>query len=201
MVVRSYRRVFDLERRIYRIDRVRLNPGGIPIRGLLYLLALTVAALLIDRLPLLGEIAQAMPWYVRELALPCLCASLLAVIRIEGRPFHLAARALLHHGLGPRRLVGLARPRRLLGSLPAEPWWPPPMLVIPDGSDCAMRRLDYRGPGAVLVSVAHERRVRTGPLVALGLRPRLSLRQLDGVARPRRGEVIVLERPGRLRAG
>ena len=31
--IRSYRRVFDLERRIYSIDRVRLNPGGVPVRG------------------------------------------------------------------------------------------------------------------------------------------------------------------------
>ena len=28
--IRSYRRVFDLERRIYSIDRLRLNPGGVP---------------------------------------------------------------------------------------------------------------------------------------------------------------------------
>ena len=33
MEVRSYRRVFDLERRIYRVDRLRLNPGGVPVRG------------------------------------------------------------------------------------------------------------------------------------------------------------------------
>ena len=44
MVIRSYRRVFDLERRIYRVTRIRLNPGGIPIRGVVYLLALVVLA-------------------------------------------------------------------------------------------------------------------------------------------------------------
>jgi hypothetical protein len=33
MEIRSFRRVFDLERRIYRVDRLRLNPGGIPVRG------------------------------------------------------------------------------------------------------------------------------------------------------------------------
>ena len=32
--VRSYRTVFDLERRLYRIDRLRLNPGGVPVRGI-----------------------------------------------------------------------------------------------------------------------------------------------------------------------
>ncbi len=38
--IRSYRRVFDLERRIYSVDQLRLNPGGVPVRGVLYFLAL-----------------------------------------------------------------------------------------------------------------------------------------------------------------
>ncbi len=33
MEIRSYRRVFDLERRIYQVDRLRLNPSGVPVRG------------------------------------------------------------------------------------------------------------------------------------------------------------------------
>ena len=36
--IRSYRAVFDLERRIYRVDRLRLNPGGVPVRGVVYCL-------------------------------------------------------------------------------------------------------------------------------------------------------------------
>jgi hypothetical protein len=35
MDIRSYRAVFDLERRIYRIDRLRLNPSGVPVRGVI----------------------------------------------------------------------------------------------------------------------------------------------------------------------
>ena len=38
--IRSYRRVFDLERRVYSVDRLRLNPGGVPVRGIVYLLAI-----------------------------------------------------------------------------------------------------------------------------------------------------------------
>ncbi len=38
--IRSYRAVFDLERRIYRVDQLRLNPGGIPVRGVVYFLAI-----------------------------------------------------------------------------------------------------------------------------------------------------------------
>ncbi len=70
--------------------------------------------------------------------------------------------------------------------------------MIPDGSDHRMRRLLYRGPGALLIAVAHERRLRRGPLVTLGLRPQLVLRELDGVERPARGEVVVLDRLARL---
>ena len=43
MEIRSYRAVFDLERRIYRIDRLRLNPAGVPVRGIVYFLALLAA--------------------------------------------------------------------------------------------------------------------------------------------------------------
>ena len=42
MEIRSYRRVFDLERRIYRVDRLRLNPGGVPVRGVVYFLVILV---------------------------------------------------------------------------------------------------------------------------------------------------------------
>src|ERR1700685_3026622 len=89
--IRSYRAVFDLERRIYRIDRLRLNPGGIPVRGVVYFLAILLAVLLAARLPLLAVVARALPWYLRDLALPGASAATLTVIRVEGRPFHLAA--------------------------------------------------------------------------------------------------------------
>jgi hypothetical protein len=142
--IRSYRSVFDLERRIYRIDRVRLNPGGIPVRGVLYFLAVLLAVAGTARVPLLGETVRALPWYGRELALPALCAGLLTLIRVEGRPFHLAAIALLRHAAGPLHLSALracAAPgrRRLVADL----------LVLPDGSESRLRRLRYTGPGVV----------------------------------------------------
>ncbi|MFI5003492.1 MAG: hypothetical protein ACHQE6_00620 [Solirubrobacterales bacterium] len=146
MEIRSYRAVFDLERRIYRVDRLRLNPGGIPVRGVVYCLAILASIALLGALPLLGAAVRALPWYLRDLALPVGGAGLLTVIRIEGRPFHLAAAALLRHALGPRHLAGL-RPRAPAGSV----WRPEDLLVLPDGSDARLRRLRYTGPGAVLV--------------------------------------------------
>ncbi len=46
--------------------------------------------------------------------------------------------------------------------------------MLPDGSEKKMRRLRYTGPGAVLVTVAHECIETSGPLGA----PRLTLREL-----------------------
>jgi hypothetical protein len=200
MVVRSYRRVFDLERRIYRIDRLRLNPGGVPVRGIVYFMTLLLLALVLERVVPISLLARVVPWYVRDLALPGMLSAVLAVVRIDGRPFHLAARTVLRCGLGPRTIVGLGlgHGRRSAGPAWAV-WRPQPLLMVPDGSDHRLRRMAYRGPGALLVAVAHERRLRRGPLAMLGLRPQLALRELHGVERPARGEVVVLDRNARLR--
>jgi hypothetical protein len=151
MEIRSYRAVFDLERRIYRVDRLRLNPGGVPVRGVVYCLVLLAALALLGALPLLGVAVQALPWYLRDLALPGGGAALLTVIRVEGRPFHLAAAGLLRHALGPRHLAGL-RPC----APPGRAWRPEDLLMLPDGSDPRLRRLRYTGPGAVRVLATRE---------------------------------------------
>jgi hypothetical protein len=199
MEIRSYRRVFDLERRIYRIDRLRLNPGGIPVRGLVYFLALAAATAILSRLPLVAVLANACPWFLRDLAIPGASAALLTVIRVEGRPFHLAAHALARYRTGPRHLVG-ARPCWATVSVPpGGRWRPQEILILPDGSDCRMRRVRYTGPGAVFVGVAHERvPCRFRVLRVLYRRADLTVHQLAGVPAPARGEVIVLDPAARL---
>jgi hypothetical protein len=161
MEIRSYRAVFDLERRIYRIDRLRLNPGGIPVRGAVYCLAILAALALAGALPLLGAVVRALPWYLRDLALPAGSAAVLTMIRIEGRPFHLAAAALLRHAAGPHNLAGLlAAPRsadlRAAGGARGRGWRPEDLLILPDGSDARSRRLRYSGPGAVRVTAGKQ---------------------------------------------
>jgi hypothetical protein len=150
--IRSYRRVFDLERRVYSIDRLRLNPNGIPVRGVLYFLAALAMSVIAAGLPLVGSLAQHVPWFLRDIAVPAATAAVLSAIRIEGRVFHLAAQALVRYWLGPRRLAGTRRCRSV-----GARWRPGEILMLPDGSDARLRRLRYTGPGAVLVSVQHER--------------------------------------------
>jgi hypothetical protein len=192
--IRSYRAVFDLERRIYRVDRLRLNPGGVPLRGIVYFLVLLAAMLFTASLPLLGELARMLPWYMREVAVPGAAAALLTLIKVEGRPFHLAGLALLRYALGPRELAGLrsrtAADRR---------WRPAELLVIADGSDRHLRRLRYTGPGSVLVSAAHVRTTwHPGALRRLARRPDMRLTTLPGKRRPLQGRVIALVAGARL---
>jgi hypothetical protein len=187
--IRSYRAVFDLERRIYRVDQLRLNPGGIPVRGVVYFLAILTATLIAGSLPLAGDVVGALPWYLRDLALPVASATVLSVIRIEGRPFHQAAYALLRFGVGPRLFAG-ARPC----DAPGVQWRPEEILLLPDGSDGRMRRLRYTGPGAVLVTTAHERAERSR-----GPRSRsLIVRELPGGGVLPDGRVIALTAGARL---
>ena len=187
MEIRSYRRVFDLERRIYRVDRLRLNPGGVPVRGVVYFLAILAGALIAGRLPLLGNATGLLPWYLGDLALPAASAAILTMIRVEGRPFHMAARAVLRYRTEPRRLAGA---RRCNG--PGERWCPEEIVLLPDGSDSRMRHMRYTGPGAVLVSVKHEP-LPTGPR-----NPSLTLRGLPGGGVLKRAQVIALAPGARL---
>ena len=199
--IRSFRSVFDLERRIYRIDRLRLNPGGVPVRGVLYFLLVLALAQTISRLPLLGALAGALPWYLLDLALPAGSAVLLTLIRIEGRSAHLAALALARHGLDRRMPAGLHARRRAAGArqanAPGARWWPGDLLVLPDGSDGRLRRLRYTGPGAALVTVAHER-ARPGPLRAR-LGTALTVRERSPRQALSEGEVIALAPRARMR--
>jgi hypothetical protein len=194
MEVRSYRRVFDLERRIYSIDTLRLNPGGVPVRGLAYFLVLLCWTLVASRLPLAGWLIGRIPWYLADVAAPLLGASLLGMLRLDGRPFHLSARALVQFWTGPRRLSQLRR----CGSV-GRVWLPQPIVLLPDGSDSRMRRLRYKGPGAALVACEHECRGSVGGEGTVGRAPRRSPRTVILRARPNArplvdGKVIVLAR-------
>src|ERR1700735_1745968 len=192
--IRSYRCVFDLERRLYRIDRLRLNPAGVPLRGIVYFLALLGTVLLVGAVPLIGQLVWMLPWYLRYLGGPAACAALLTLIKIEGRPFHLAALALVRYGIGPRELSGL---RPLLDI--DRRWRLDELVVLADGSDSRLRRMRYSGPGAVLVSVAHVRSSwRRGLVGGLMRRPDIRIAALQAERRAGEGKVTELSDGARL---
>lgn len=196
--IRSYRSVFDLERRVYSVDRLRLNPGGVPVRGIAYFLAILAAVVLGGELPLVGLLVRALPWYLRDLALPGIAATILGSVRLEGRTFHHAAQALVRHRAGPRRFSGVHLPCTV-GSV----WHPPDLLLLPDGSDATLRRLRYTGPGAILVTVEHERDARAYEHASAGWARRgvgaeLRLRSRGAGAPLATGEVIALAAGARL---
>jgi hypothetical protein len=190
--LRSYRRVFDLERRIYSVDHLRLNPAGIPVRGVVYFIALVAASLIAGNLPGAHVLLAHVPWFMRDIVAPGVGAAVLGALRVEGRSFHLAAQALIRFWAGPRRLAGARRCEDF-----GERWYPSQVVFVPDGSDHRLRRLRYTGPGTVLVSIEHERRGRAterdGSATARpGLRAELELVAHDGARVLEDASVIAL---------
>jgi hypothetical protein len=190
--IRSYRNVFALERRIYRVEGVRLNPSGVPVRGVVYFLALLIALLVLAALPVTGWLLAALPWYVRDLALPAGAATVLAVLRLEGRAFHIAAFALLRHVCCARALRGLM-PSHPLSAGPR--WSPPDLVLLADGSDARLRRIRFQGPGAALVTVSH---VCAEDTAWRARAPRLRVRGLVPSHSLASGRVLALERRARV---
>jgi hypothetical protein len=154
--VRSYRSVFELERRVYRIDRLRLNPAGVPVRSFVYFAVLALAVLLIQGVPVVGAAVRELPWYLREGGLAALAAALLTVVKVDGRASHLAALSIWRMLATPRRLWRMSSASRSRAR-----WAPPELLLLPDGSQAGAARLRYGGPGAVLVLAHHRCRLRS----------------------------------------
>jgi hypothetical protein len=173
--VRSYRAVFALERRIYRIDSIRLNPGGVPLRGIAYAAVAAALSLVAAAVPPVSWLCTAVPWYLRDVAFPIGLGALLPAVKVEGRVFHSALAALLRYSLGARRLTGLhVAPRSRDRLRPAS------IVFIVDGSEAHPRRLRYRGPGVALIGYPHDR-VEWQSSVIPGRRRRLAIHPLDGV--------------------
>jgi len=190
--VRSYRSVFALERRIYRIDRLRLNPGGVPVRGVVYFAVLAMALAVAGRLPLLGWPLHELPWLGRYVVAPAGLAALFAVARIDGRPFHIALVSIVRSLLAPRFTSGMRRCAPL-----GSRWRPPDLVVLSDCCTGRRGRLRYRGPGAVVVSVAHRRiEWKRGPLDRVLRRAHLSLELSGGPAAARAAATIVALQAG-----
>jgi hypothetical protein len=149
--IRSYRRVFALERRIYAVERIRLNPSGVPVRGVAYTAALLVGSLILQRLPPLSLLGSRLPWYLSDLAAPFALGALLTVLRLDGRAFHLTLASILGQWLAPRRMVRFERTPR-----DKRAWRPQEIVILPDGAEPAPCKLLYVGPGQARIAVWHE---------------------------------------------
>ena len=106
MVIRSFRVVFELERRIHKLDRWRIPvPYGVPIRGVAYAGCALLAVLLIGRIPVAHGAINLLPPPVRYVLVPIGLAYALDQVRVDGRPAHAVLAAWLRVRLAPARLV------------------------------------------------------------------------------------------------
>src|SRR4051794_19240483 len=77
MVIRSYRRVFEVERRIYRVDRWALPvPGGVPLRAVGYFVAALLAVIVAGSLPGIGALVARVSAPLRFVVAPLAVAVL-----------------------------------------------------------------------------------------------------------------------------
>lgn len=110
ITIRSFRVVFDLERRIHKLDRWRLPvPYGVPVRGIAYFGLCLAAMVVLGSLPVIGGIVGLLSPPLRFLVVPVGAACALAWIRIDGRPGHTAIASWAHFKLSPKRLAGFRR--------------------------------------------------------------------------------------------
>jgi hypothetical protein len=170
LTIRSFGVVFDLERRIHRIDRWRIPvPYGVPLRGIAYWAAALLATVVLGRVPVAGELTGILPPPVRFALLPVGVAYVLARVRVDGRPAHAALASWVRSELSPSRLAGLrAVPRPGAVIRLAD------VAIVPDERCARYRHAVIEGPATVLL--------RYPPLgwVRGGGRPTLHVRQLPG---------------------
>src|SRR4051794_30360078 len=150
MVIRSYRRVFEVDRRIYRVDRWALPvPGGVPLRAVGYFVASLLGVLAAGALPLVGEAVAVVSAPLRFVVVPLAVAVLGTQVAPDGRAAHRFAWDWLRLRLRARRRCG----GRVV-PLEHEPVvWQGGLAVRWDGDGAQLRRGRVRGPARVTFNV------------------------------------------------
>jgi hypothetical protein len=96
LMIRSYRRVFEVDRRIYRVDRWALPvPGGVPLRGLAYFAVALGLVVVLGRVPGFAELLGAVSAPLRYVVAPLAVAVLATQATPDGRAAHRFARSWL----------------------------------------------------------------------------------------------------------
>lgn len=176
--IRSFRVVFALERRLFRIDRWRLPlPYGIPVRGIGYAAGALLAVLVAGAMPGLGVAVGAVPAPLRLVIGPVAVAAMLARVRIDGRPAHRWALAWARHRLGARTLDAFAG----VAAAGTTHAFDDPVVLAAD-ADSSYRQAEVHGPAVVALGL---------PAAAIQRRRKLHIRATDGQPLRRRQEVVV----------
>jgi TcpE family len=153
LIVRSYRRVFAVDRRIYRVDRWALPvPGGVPLRGVGYFALALGAVVVADVLPGLGDVVGALSAPLRYVIVPLAVAVLGTQAAPDGRVAHrFAWEWLCLRARSRRRSAGRAVP------LEGEPVaWHGVVATCWDEHAPQLRRGRIRGPVRVTFSAPVE---------------------------------------------
>ena len=163
LTICSYRQVFRIDRRIYRVDRWALPvPGGVPLRGLGYFIATLLAVLACERLPGVGALVAALSPPLRYVVVPLAVAVLATQAAPDGRAAHRFAWDWLRLRARPRRRSA-GRPV----PLEREPVpWRGTLGVFWDGHEASLHRGHVRGPARVTFSVPVALGAGRGRLVA-----------------------------------
>jgi hypothetical protein len=185
-VIRSFRVVFALERRLFKVDRFRLPFAyGVPVRGIVYAAAVLLAVIAAGRVPLLGALVGALAPPLRYVALPVAVAAALVRVRVDGLPAHHAIGLWVAHRTWPRRQFAFGPDRGALRAVITDP-----VVVLPDERGPELRPGDVTGAAVLAVRVPARGRMRgaTLELRQVGERP---LRSGRRVTIPPGGRVVV----------
>ena len=162
-MIRSYRRVFEVDRRIYRVDRWALPvPGGVPLRGVGYFAATVGLMVILGALPAVGELLAALSPPLRYVVVPLAVAVLGTQAAPDGRAAHRFAWEWLRLRLRARR-----RCAGRVVALEGEPIaWSGVLAVRWDGHGARLHRGRVKGPARITVNVPVGLAQRRGRLVA-----------------------------------
>jgi hypothetical protein len=163
MVIRSYRRVFEVDRRIYRVDRWALPvPGGVPLRAVGYFAATVLVVIFAASLPGLGELVGEISPPIRFVVIPLAVAVFGTQAAPDGRAAHRFAWDWLRFRLRARRRTG----GRVV-PLEGEPIpWDANLPLRPDGHGTQLRHARVHGPAKVTFTAPVVLSDRGGKLVA-----------------------------------
>ena len=150
ITIRSYARVFRLDRRLYRVDRWLLPvPGGVPLRGCAYFASALLAILILGKFPVIGLILDVIPAPFRYFIIPLGAAVIGAQLTPDGRLPHRWALSWLAMRLRPRRMIG----RRKVPVEGDVKLWGGKYRVIHDELDPDLHKARIHGPTRIVFNV------------------------------------------------